>query len=79
MTDLLSLSSSLLLGVPIPDEFHAAGDALQVAVEQAVRESEANGVSRSGKLATPWLLERVGQLTKGVAIVSSASFRSAGG
>ncbi|KAK4701959.1 hypothetical protein P7C70_g4261, partial [Phenoliferia sp. Uapishka_3] len=71
MTDLLGLPSSLLLGVPIPEEFHAAGDALQVAVEQAVRESEENGVSRSGKLATPWLLERVGQLTKGVAIVSN--------
>ncbi|KAL8291460.1 hypothetical protein RQP46_002438 [Phenoliferia psychrophenolica] len=71
MTDLLSLPSSLLLGVPIPEDYHAAGDALQVAVEQAVRESEENGVSRSGKLATPWLLERVGQLTKGVAIVSN--------
>lgn len=71
LTDQLGLPSSLLLGVPIPEEFHAAGEALQVAVEQAVRESVENGMAKSGKQVTPWLLERVGQLTKGDAIVSS--------
>ncbi|KAI5476662.1 indigoidine synthase A family protein [Pseudohyphozyma bogoriensis] len=70
-TDLLGLKSSLLLGVPIPEEYHAAGDALQQAVEQAVAESVENGVSKTGKAVTPWLLERVGQLTKGNAIVSN--------
>lgn len=71
MTDLLTLPSSLLLGVPIPEEFHAAGEALQIAVDQAVQESIENGVSKTGKLVTPWLLERVGQLTQGKAIISS--------
>lgn len=74
MTDRLALPSSLLLGVPLPEAYHAAGDAIQVAVDQAIRESEENGMSKSGKGATPWLLERVGQLTKGVAIISSWSF-----
>jgi pseudouridine-5'-phosphate glycosidase/pseudouridine kinase len=71
MTDRLSLPNSLLLGVPIPEQYHAAGHALQVAVEQAVRESVENGMSKSGKEVTPWLLERVGQLTEGSAIISS--------
>lgn len=71
MTDKLGLPSSLLLGVPIPEEYHEAGHALQVAVDQAVKESIENGMSKSGKGVTPWLLERVGQLTKGSAILSS--------
>lgn len=73
-TGLLGLRSSLLLGVPIPEAYHAAGEALQVAVEQAVLESVENGMAKSGKAVTPWLLERVGQLTKGNAIVSSTSY-----
>lgn len=73
MTSLFQLPSSLLIGVPIPEAYHAAGDELQLAVDQAVKESIENGVSRSGKLVTPWLLERVGQLTKGKAIISSES------
>lgn len=47
------------------------GESIQIAVDQAVRESVENGMSTSGKRVTPWLLERVGQLTKGSAILSS--------
>lgn len=71
MTDRLALPNSLLLGVPIPEEYHSAGAALQEAVEQAVKESVENGMSKSGKGVTPWLLQRVGELTKGSAIISS--------
>ncbi|SCV68858.1 BQ2448_979 [Microbotryum intermedium] len=71
MTDRLGLQSSLLLGVPIPREHHDDGSAIQEAVEQAVRESVGNGMAKSGKAVTPWLLERVGHLTKGKAITSS--------
>lgn len=71
MTDRLGLPNSLLLGVPIPAEFHAAGHALQEAVEQAVKESVENGVSKTGKAVTPWLLKRVSELTEGNSIVSS--------
>lgn len=71
MTDRLALPNSLLLGVPIPEEYHDAGHALQEAVEQAVRESVENGVNKTGKAVTPWLLKRVSELTEGSSIVSS--------
>lgn len=72
--NLLSLPSSLLLGVPLPAEFHAAGAKIQASVEQAIEESIANGVSLSGKEVTPWLLGRVAELTAGLSVVSSTSF-----
>ncbi|KAK4058079.1 hypothetical protein OIO90_000818 [Microbotryomycetes sp. JL221] len=71
MTDRLGLPSSLLLGVRIPSEFHVAGETLQEAVEQAVRESVENGMSKSGKQVTPWLLGRVAELTKGSSVDSN--------
>ncbi|KAK4054846.1 hypothetical protein OIV83_000770 [Microbotryomycetes sp. JL201] len=71
MTDQLGLPSSLLLGVPIPQEYHAASDALQEAVEQAVLESVENGMSKSGKAVTPWLLGRVAELTRGSSVDSN--------
>lgn len=71
LSERLQLPTSLLLGVPIPEEHHAAGSAIQQSVEQAVAESVENGMSRRGKLVTPWLLERVSQLSKGLAITSS--------
>ncbi|KAM0793192.1 hypothetical protein ACM66B_000663 [Microbotryomycetes sp. NB124-2] len=71
MTDRLGLPSSLLLGVPIPKEYHAVGDALQEAVEQAVKESVENGMAKSGKAVTPWLLGRVAELTRGSSVDSN--------
>ena len=44
---------------------------IQKAVEQAVAESEVNGMSRRGKEATPWLLGRVLELTKGSSLASN--------
>ncbi|GAA5902185.1 hypothetical protein JCM5296_006623 [Sporobolomyces johnsonii] len=71
MTDRLGLSSSLLLGNPIPEEYHEIGKALQMAVDQAVAESVENGMARSGKQVTPWLLQRVAELTKGASLESN--------
>ncbi|WVQ83589.1 hypothetical protein IAT38_005730 [Cryptococcus sp. DSM 104549] len=59
---------STLLAVPIPAEHSTAGAAVQTAVEQAVRESVEQGVDKRGKEVTPWLLKRVGELTKGSAL-----------
>ncbi|BGP21738.1 hypothetical protein JCM10295v2_000613 [Rhodotorula toruloides] len=73
MTDKLGLSSSLLLGNPIPAEYHAVGDELQQAVDQAVAESVENGMAKSGKQVTPWLLGRVAELSQGKALESSTS------
>ncbi|KAF8327276.1 uncharacterized protein EI90DRAFT_3127331 [Cantharellus anzutake] len=51
-----------------PEEYETAGLKIQQAVEQAIQESEENGVSKTGKDATPWLLRRVAELTGGSSI-----------
>ncbi|KAI0068248.1 indigoidine synthase A-like protein [Artomyces pyxidatus] len=67
----LGMKNGVLFGVPIPESYAEIGEDLQKAVEQAVRESEDNGISRRGKEATPWLLRRVGQLTEGKSLASN--------
>ncbi|KAI0756912.1 indigoidine synthase A-like protein [Daedaleopsis nitida] len=67
----LGISHGALFAVPIPEPYEAVGEDLQRAVEKAVMESEANGVSRRGKEATPWLLKRVGELTAGKSLASN--------
>jgi pseudouridine-5'-phosphate glycosidase/pseudouridine kinase len=80
-TSLLDTSLSLptpqaqLFACPIPAKYHAQGEVIQQAVEQAVRESVEQGVDKRGKEVTPWLLKRVGELTKGSALQSSKSLR----
>ncbi|THV07736.1 hypothetical protein K435DRAFT_959796 [Dendrothele bispora CBS 962.96] len=61
----MGMDNGALITVPIPQEYEAAGLEIQKAVDHAVAESEQNGISKSGKDATPWLLNRVGELTKG--------------
>jgi pseudouridylate synthase / pseudouridine kinase len=65
------MPTGALFAAPIPPAYHAIGEDLQGAVERAVRESEENGMSKRGKEATPWLLARVGELTKGRSLASS--------
>jgi pseudouridine-5'-phosphate glycosidase/pseudouridine kinase len=67
------MTTGALFAAPIPETYEAVGLELQKSVEQAVRESEENGVSRRGKEATPWLLKRVGELTQGRSLGSSKS------
>lgn len=55
----------------MPDEYAESGAEIQRAVDQAVRESEENGVSKRGKEATPWLLARVAELTQGRSMINS--------
>jgi hypothetical protein len=69
----LSLQSGTLFGVPIPEKYAAAAGKIQDAVEQAIRESEENGMSRRGNNVTPWLLGRVHELTKGGSLESSTN------
>ncbi|CAE6419598.1 unnamed protein product [Rhizoctonia solani] len=69
----LGIQSGTIFGVPIPKEFESVGLEIQAAVEQAVRESEENGVAKSGRDATPWLLTRVRDLTKGLSIPSNVA------
>ncbi|KAL4258794.1 Carbohydrate kinase PfkB domain-containing protein [Pleurotus pulmonarius] len=67
----LGLQNGALIACPIPEQYEAAGASIQKAVEQAVAESEANGVNKLGKAATPWLLKRIGELTKGESLASN--------
>ncbi|KAJ3883357.1 indigoidine synthase A-like protein [Lentinula edodes] len=67
----LRMNNGALFAVPIPGKFEAAGAEIQLAVDQAVAESEANGISKRGKEATPWLLKRVSELSKGSSLASN--------
>ncbi|RDX55774.1 indigoidine synthase A-like protein [Lentinus brumalis] len=67
----LGMSNGALFAVPIPERYETVGEELQRAVEQAVQESQENGISRRGKEATPWLLKRVGELTAGKSLASN--------
>jgi len=67
----LGMTHGVLFGVPIPESYAAVGKELQEAVEQAIRESQENGMDKQGKQVTPWLLERVRQLTSGKSLASS--------
>ncbi|KAJ3857815.1 indigoidine synthase A-like protein [Lentinula lateritia] len=67
----LKMNNGALFAVPIPGKFEAAGAEIQLAVDQAVAESETNGISKRGKDATPWLLKRVSELSKGSSLASN--------
>jgi pseudouridine-5'-phosphate glycosidase/sugar/nucleoside kinase (ribokinase family) len=56
----LKLGSGLLLAVPVPPEMEASG-AVEEATEQAVEEAKQRGIS--GKDVTPFLLQRISDLT----------------
>ncbi len=65
------MTNGVLFGAPIPESYTAVGKELQEAVEQAVQESQENGIDRRGKEVTPWLLERVRELSSGKSLASS--------
>jgi len=65
------MQNGALIAVPIPQEYEAVGEEIQRYVNQAVRESEENGVSASGNDATPWLLNRIAELSGGKSLTSN--------
>lgn len=67
----LDMRNGALIAVPIPVEYEEIGMTIQKAVDQAVAEAEENGVSKRGKEATPWLLTRISELTKGESLESN--------
>ncbi|GBE78003.1 Pseudouridine-metabolizing bifunctional protein [Sparassis crispa] len=67
----LGMANGVVYGVPIPEEYEAIGQQLQSAVEQALKEAEQTGVNKRGKEVTPWLLKRVGELTKGKSLANN--------
>lgn len=67
----LGMTNGALIGVPVPAKYESVGAEIQKAVDQAVIESQQNGISKRGKDVTPWLLNRVSELTQGKSIESS--------
>ncbi|KAK2461952.1 hypothetical protein APHAL10511_006415 [Amanita phalloides] len=67
----LGMDNGALIAVPIPDEYEMIGAKIQDAVYQAVADSEQNGINKRGKEATPWLLQRVSELTNKESLISN--------
>ena len=71
----IGLQNGFLIAAQLPEKYIADAIEIQTAVEQAIRESEQNGISSSGKDATPWLLARVAELTNGKSLRNSSCFQ----
>ncbi|KAG9045515.1 hypothetical protein FS842_001167, partial [Serendipita sp. 407] len=71
--DLLGLKNGYMFGCPIPEEYAEAGERIQRAVDQAVEESTLNGMDKRGKEVTPWLLNRVYELTGGASLENNVA------
>ncbi len=67
------MDNGILIAAPIPEEHEKVGSSIQQAVDQAVRESEENGMSKRGKEVTPWLLSRIVELTGGESLNSNVA------
>jgi pseudouridylate synthase / pseudouridine kinase len=65
------MQNGYLFGCPIQEQYAAAGETIQRAVDQAVEESKQNGMHERGKEVTPWLLNRVYELTGGASLENS--------
>lgn len=63
------LNGGLVIANPIPEQFAMAEETINVAIDQAVREAEEQGVT--GKASTPFLLARVAELTGGDSLKSN--------
>jgi pseudouridine-5'-phosphate glycosidase len=59
----LGLNNGLVICNPIPEPYALARDVVDLAMEQALAEANAEGIT--GKAVTPFLISRVGELTGG--------------
>ncbi|XP_077516863.1 uncharacterized protein LOC144127807 [Amblyomma americanum] len=62
----LHLDSGILIAVPIPKEYEADGQAMEDAVQQALRESEAADLT--GNTVTPFILHKLTECTAGASL-----------
>ena len=65
----LALGSGMLVTNPIPEEYSMPKDVIDAAIDQAIRECNAQGIH--GKETTPFLLARVAELTGGDSLASN--------
>jgi pseudouridine-5'-phosphate glycosidase/pseudouridine kinase len=62
-TGRLGISTGMVIGVPVPNEHAADRKVVTTATEQALREARERGIT--GKRVTPFLLQRINELTGG--------------
>ncbi|KAK4780662.1 hypothetical protein SAY87_016768 [Trapa incisa] len=66
--DKLKLGNGILIAVPIPKEHATAGNKIEDAIQQALKEARDRNVT--GSAETPFLLQRVNELTGGSSLAS---------
>ena len=62
----LGLRSGMVVACPIPEQYAASGEMIEEAIQQALREADADGIL--GKAITPYILARVNELTDGASL-----------
>ncbi|XP_009678232.1 uncharacterized protein [Struthio camelus] len=65
----LGLSSGVLIAVPCPQERAASGQVIEEAIQQALSEARSKGIT--GKELTPFLLQKINELTDGKSLDSN--------
>ncbi|XP_039563940.1 pseudouridine-metabolizing bifunctional protein C1861.05-like isoform X2 [Passer montanus] len=65
----LGLSSGVLIAVPCPQERAAKGQAIEKAIQQALSQARSKGIT--GKEVTPFLLQKLTELTDGKSLDSN--------
>ncbi len=65
----LGLQGGMVVANPVPDACAMPPAQVHAAIEQALREADAQGIG--GKLATPFLLARVAELTGGDSLATN--------
>nr|XP_025975607.1 pseudouridine-metabolizing bifunctional protein C1861.05-like isoform X2 [Dromaius novaehollandiae] len=65
----LGLSSGVLIAVPCPQEQAASGQVIEEAIQQALKEARSKGIT--GKELTPFLLQKINELTDGKSLDSN--------
>ena len=59
----------IFAGVPIPSQLAAEGQEIETAIQQSLKESEEKGLT--GAETTPFLLQRIQELTKGKSLAAN--------
>ncbi|KAK9811309.1 hypothetical protein WJX72_001535 [[Myrmecia] bisecta] len=65
----LGLGSGMVIGVPIPSQFVPAGARIEKAIQTALKEATSKGIS--GNDLTPFLLDRIRDLTGGASLTAN--------
>ncbi|KAM6137596.1 uncharacterized protein FYW35_014046 [Pterocles gutturalis] len=65
----LGLSSGVLIAVPCPQERAASGQIIEEAIQQALSEARSKGIT--GKELTPFMLQKISELTDGKSLDSN--------